>query len=88
MLPAAEEAIDPLVPAGYDLIWSAFTFLPLLLALIFWVVALVQIAGRRDQLPGASAVLWVILVTAIPLAGTIAWFVAGPRSPKVAPPVA
>lgn len=73
---------NPLVPGAFDLVWSGGILAIFLVALALWVIALVRISRQRAGLPGASAVLWVILVTVVPFAGAIAWFVAGDRRPR------
>lgn len=52
----------------------------ILLALNIW--AIVSIIGSRES-TGAK-VLWTLLVLVLPVIGLIIWFVAGPRSAKVA----
>jgi len=58
MLPAAilaaEETPNPLIPAWYDIIWSAVIFVPLLLVVAFYVIPRLNrvLDARRDAIEG------------------------------------
>jgi len=58
MLPAAilaaEETPNPLIPAWYDIIWSAVIFVPLLLVVAFYVIPRLNrvLDERRDAIEG------------------------------------
>ncbi|MFV0319886.1 MAG: F0F1 ATP synthase subunit B [Microbacterium sp.] len=51
---AAEEAHNPLIPAWYDIIWSAVVFVPLALVIVFVVVPRLNrvLDARRDAIEG------------------------------------
>lgn len=51
-----------------------------------WIVALVQIGGSRATV--SATVVWVVIVTLVPLIGAIVWFAVGRRSVSQAPPTA
>jgi hypothetical protein len=58
----------------------AFGIVPLTL----WIIALVQIGGAKAT--SVVTVLWVALVTLVPLLGAVAWFAVGRRSVMQQPP--
>jgi Phospholipase_D-nuclease N-terminal len=54
-----------------------------LVAVVAWVVALVDIVRRRDELSRKQLVAWVLLVVILPVVGTVLYFALG-RKPAVA----
>jgi hypothetical protein len=54
-----------------------------LVAVVAWVVALVDIVRRRDELSRKQLVAWVLLVVILPAVGTVLYFALG-RKPAVA----
>jgi hypothetical protein len=54
-----------------------------LVAVVAWVVALVDIVRRRDELSRKQLVAWVLLVVILPVVGTVLYFALG-RKPEIA----
>ena len=52
-------------------------------AVIVWVVAVVDMVRRRDELARNQLVAWVLLVVLLPIVGTVLYFAIG-RKPAVA----
>ena len=52
-------------------------------AVIAWVVAIVDMVRRRDDLARNQLVAWVLLVILLPIVGTVLYFALG-RKPAVA----
>lgn len=67
---------NPLLPAGYDVAWSAVTVLVIALTL----VALVTLARSAGRLTPPQGLLWAALVLLVPLLGPIAWLSIGRRA--------
>jgi hypothetical protein len=79
------ETVDPVLPAGFDLLWS----LAVLLLVALAAVALVQVA--RSDLAGRTKVFAAIVIVVAAVVGPIAWLVLRPdhaqsRSAASAPP--
>jgi uncharacterized membrane protein len=69
-------AVNPLIPAWYDLIWSGLA----VVAIAVMVTAFVSI-GRAKGVTGTRALGWILVVLCLPFAGSIAWFLWGkPRA--------
>lgn len=69
------ETINPLIPAGYDIAWSVAA----LIGVVLIVIALVSI-GRDSSLTAGQRLVWVLLAIFLPVAGPVAWLVAGRRA--------
>ncbi|SDS43365.1 PLDc N-terminal domain-containing protein [Agrococcus carbonis] len=69
----ATDVTNPLLPAGYDIMWS----LVLAVALALTVTALWQVLRSRE-LSGVQAVVWALLILALPVLGPIAWWILRP----------
>jgi hypothetical protein len=54
-----------------------------LVAVVAWVVALVDIVRRRDELSRKQLVAWILLVVILPVVGTVLYFALG-RKPAIA----
>ena len=54
-----------------------------LVAVVAWVVALVDIVRRRHELASKQLVAWILLVVILPVVGTVLYFALG-RKPAVA----
>jgi hypothetical protein len=52
-------------------------------AVIGWVIAVVDMVRRRDELARNQLVAWVLLVVLLPILGTVLYFAIG-RKPAVA----
>jgi len=48
-------------------------------AVIAWIVALVDMIRRRDQLSGGQFAAWILIVIILPVIGTILYFVVGKK---------
>ena len=64
---------NPLLPSGFDVLWS----LVVVLAAGLTLTALVQ-AFRARELSGAVAAVWVLVIILVPVLGALAWLVARP----------
>lgn len=73
MLDFAQETIDPLIPAGYDI---AFSIVPLVL-LGLMVAGLVSIIRRYRLMSGFESFGWTAFVVFAPVLGTLVWFTIG-----------
>ncbi|WP_241248974.1 PLD nuclease N-terminal domain-containing protein [Agrococcus sp. KRD186] len=71
---------NPLLPAGYDLIWSGIVLVVVVLA----VTALWQ-ALRSKHYSGGQQLMWALLIVVAPVLGALAWFVLGRPSRATAP---
>ena len=69
------EAVNPLIPSGYDVVWSLIA----IAALVLLIVALVSI-GRSKALSPRQSLIWVLLAILVPVIGPTAWLVAGRRA--------
>ena len=69
-------AINPLLPAAYDIAWSAAVFVVLLLM----VIALISIARTAKRITSSQALVWTLVVIFIPLVGALSWLFIGCRS--------
>lgn len=69
----ALEIENPLIPAAYDIVWSAIS----LAVIAFAVAALVSVWRARAALTATQEAVWFLLVLFVPLLGSVAWFAAG-----------
>lgn len=58
--------------------WHLVVLLALIVPLVLWIVALVQLA--RSKAPGTTVLLWILVISVFPLLGPILWFVLGSRT--------
>jgi Phospholipase_D-nuclease N-terminal len=54
-----------------------------LVAVVAWLVALVDMVRRRHELTSKQLVAWILLVVILPVVGTVLYFALG-RKPAVA----
>ena len=54
-----------------------------LVAIVAWVVALVDMVRRSDQLARGQLAAWVLIVVILPVVGTVLYFALG-RKPAIA----
>lgn len=66
---------NPLLPAGYDIVWSVVTVIVIALT----IVALVMLARSAKHLTGAQALGWTAVVLFVPVLGPVAWLAIGRR---------
>lgn len=74
------DAVNPLLPAWYDVVWTGATGL----VIVFAIAALVSI-GRAKDVTGWRALIWILAVLCLPVAGATLWFAVG-RPAKVSAP--
>lgn len=67
-------AANPLLPAGYDVIWT----IALLAIVSLAVVAIAQLV-RAAEIRGTEAAIWVLVILALPVVGPVAWFAVRPH---------
>ncbi|GAA5094712.1 hypothetical protein GCM10025760_26180 [Microbacterium yannicii] len=67
---------NPLIPAGYDIVWSLAAAIVIALA----IVALVTLARSGDRLTPTQGLLWAALVLLVPVLGPIAWLTTGRKT--------
>lgn len=68
-----DEAVNPLIPAPYDLIWSGMV--AVMFALM--VAAIVSVVRHAKHLSALAYVLWILVVLSLPLLGSALWFAFG-----------
>lgn len=64
---------DSFAPPVYDVVWST---VPLVLLAVM-IIGLVSLARRSADMPGLESFLWILLVIALPILGTVLWFSVG-----------
>ena len=70
---------NPLLPAGYDIVWSVIVVLGAALL----VVALVSLARAAKHLTTTQSLCWTLITLLIPVVGPIAWLFIGRASAAV-----
>ena len=70
------EAINPLVPAGYDIVWSIVA----IVVFALMVTALVLLARNARWLTAAQALVWTLLIIFVPVIGPVSWMAIGRRT--------
>jgi uncharacterized membrane protein len=70
------EPSNPLIPAGFDVAWTASAVIVLLLL----VVALVSLARAARNLTPTQSLAWMLVAILIPVLGPLAWLFIGRRS--------
>jgi hypothetical protein len=73
-MPAPEN--NPLLPAAYDIAWSAAVVIVLLLM----VGALISITRTTKRITSPQALIWTLVVIFVPLIGPLSWLFIGRRS--------
>lgn len=76
------DQMNPLIPALYDIVWSGFAVVGLVLA----VTAFVSISRAAKRLSVTQALIWVPLVIFLPIIGSVMWLAIGRRSVMVNAP--
>jgi len=69
-------AINPLLPAVYDITWSAIV----IIVLSLMVIALISIARAAKQITSSQALVWTLVAIFIPLVGSLSWLFIGRRA--------
>lgn len=70
------DTVNPLIPAGYDIVWSVVA----LVAAVLAIVALVSLTRSTKRLTSMQALVWVLVVLLVPVAGPAAWLAVGRRA--------
>jgi len=79
---AAEEAVNPLLPAFADIAWSGVC----LAVVVFMVVTVFSIWSKKITLDPGIRALWTIAVVVAPFLGALLWWLVARRSALAAPP--
>lgn len=69
------ETVNPLLPTSYDVMWTVV----MVAVLVLSIAALVQVL-RSKALSGIAALVWVLVILALPVLGSIGWFVLRPNA--------
>lgn len=67
------DALNPLIPAAYDIAWTAVA----VIVLTLMVLALVSIVRVSKNLTTTQSMVWALLAIFVPVLGPLAWFVIG-----------
>lgn len=67
---------NPLIPAGYDIVWSVVSVVVIALA----VLALVSLARSARRLSTWQTLGWTLAILFAPVLGSLAWLTIGRRS--------
>ena len=70
------DAHNPLIPAGYDVVWSVVAVLIFTLT----VIALITLARASKRLTVTQALVWAAIVLLVPVLGAVAWLAVGRRA--------
>ncbi|WZH36327.1 MAG: PLDc N-terminal domain-containing protein [Microbacterium enclense] len=70
------DAVNPLIPTAYDLVWSGLVIVALGLAV--W--AIVSLSRAAPRLTSGSVLVWVVVILFVPVLGALAWLAAGRRA--------
>ncbi len=68
--------MNPLMPAAYDLVWSAVALVAF--GLVVW--AVVSLSRRARPLPSRVVLTWALVIVVVPVLGPVAWLAAGRRA--------
>lgn len=65
------DQVNPLIPAAYDVIWTV----ALVLVAVLTLAALTVLAFAWRRLPLIDAIVWLVVIFALPLAGPVVWLI-------------
>jgi len=68
--------VKPLMPAAYDLVWSAVSLVAFGLAV--W--AMVSLSRRARHLSPTVVLVWALVIVVVPVLGPVSWLAAGRRA--------
>ena len=74
--------VNPLFPAGYDVVWSVVAVVIIGLA----IVAIVSLSRGARRLTAVQALIWVLVVLFVPVLGPVALLAVGRRAGLEGPP--
>lgn len=66
---------NPLLPAGYDVVWSVIATAVIALT----VIALIILARAATGLAATRAWVWALVILLVPVLGAVAWIAIGRR---------
>ena len=64
---------NPLLPSGYDIVWSIAVVLPCVL----FVAAIATLVGARDRMAPLHLMIWTATIVVAPVVGALAWLLVG-----------
>lgn len=70
------ESLNPLLPAWYDVVWSA----TMAVIFVLLVVSLISIARTDKSLSSFQSLVWTLVAILVPIVGPLAWLFIGRRS--------
>lgn len=70
------DAVNPLLPATSDLVWSGVAVIALGLAIL----AVVSLSRRARDLSSAAVAVWALVILLVPVCGPLIWILAGRRA--------
>lgn len=72
--------VNPLLPAAYDVAWSAVA----LVVLALFAVAFVSLMRNAKSMTPGVGLVWALVVLLIPAVGPLAWLAIGRRTVRAA----
>lgn len=70
------ESVNPLLPAWYDVVWSATA----VAMFVLLVIALISLSRSAKSLSSLQTLVWTLVALFAPIAGPLAWLFIGRRS--------
>jgi len=68
--------VNPLMPAGYDLVWSGAAVV--VFGLAVWGIVSLSRSARR--LSSTMVLVWALVILLVPVLGPVSWLFAGRRA--------
>ena len=78
------DVANPLIPAWYDIVWSA----AVVAVLVLLVISLISLARTARSLSPSQSLVWTLVAIFVPVLGPLAWLFIGKRSARDAAPAA
>lgn len=70
------QIVNPLLPAGYDFVWSVV----MVAIVVLMVVALVSLMRLAKSITPGVGLVWALVVLLLPVVGPLAWLGIGRRT--------
>lgn len=70
------QIVNPLLPAGYDIVWSVV----MVAIVVLMVVALVSLMRLAKSITPGVGLVWALVVLLLPVVGPLAWLGIGRRT--------
>ncbi|KTR96678.1 hypothetical protein NS220_00830 [Microbacterium testaceum] len=70
------DAVNPLIPTAYDLVWSGLAVVAFGLAV--WGIVSLSRSARR--LSSTVVLIWALVILLVPVLGPVSWLFAGRRA--------